>query len=398
MASFASRTPSSVPKPETVKAAGATAESRLGKEAQIERHGYQPGDDKLEKRRLKIWVHCEDNEQRSFFHEHATGTSVWELPEGPDDWLETVDPNTGESFYFNAATNLSTWEHPAESSTDSDWVECIDNTTGRTFYYHVQERKSVWQKPELERSVSSLEAEDTVPPLTKRMSSRRKPSRTLKKTLTRDDSTVPRRNFNVMSSTPSSSSSSLHGHARNLSTGSSTLEDGDTGDEDDGNTSNEETKSEEEDTQLEHEENEESLLDEDSEFAEGEYHDYVLKEGGGTTVFGRKSWKKRFMVLKHGELGWFRSYKEYAGGSMPLKGRWTSLASYRLEEMLQDNLGIRLIPVDPGAGERVWNIRCSDQNKKDRFIDAISPHIVSTSFVKSLDKVLSGRRFLSVTD
>ncbi|GBG29170.1 Hypothetical Protein FCC1311_053922 [Hondaea fermentalgiana] len=104
------------------------------------------------------------------------------------------------------------------------------------------------------------------------------------------------------------------------------------------------------------------------------------------------------MVLKHGELGWFRSFKEYASGAMPLKGRWTSLATYRLEEMLQDNLGIRLIPVNPDASTRVWNIRCDDVDKKHKCMEAMAPHIVSRSFVKSLDKMLSGRRFLSVAE
>ena len=56
---------------------------------------------------------------------------------------------------------------------------------------------------------------------------------------------------------------------------------------------------------------------------DGEYHDYVMKEGGGSSMFGRKSWKKRFLVLKNGEIGWFKTYKDYAG-------RWTGMNTVHL--------------------------------------------------------------------
>jgi len=251
---------------------------------------------------MQLWKHCEDSEDRSYFYNTTTEESVWDVPEGEDDWLECEDPKTGKPFYHNSHRDISVWNLPSLNSADK-WLECIDSNTGRTFYYDVKTRQSVWQKPD-------------------------------------------------------------------------------------------ENEDEEVEEQKGERESASSLSDIESLEVNG-FHDYVLKEGGGTTMFGRKSWKKRFMVLQHGEIGWFKSYKDFAAGHMPLKGRWTNLQSYRLEEMLSEPLGVRLLPMSIHAGDRLWNLKLEDKQKKIKLIEALTPHVSSQGFVKTLDRELSGRRFLA---
>ena len=70
------------------------------------------------------------------------------------------------------------------------------------------------------------------------------------------------------------------------------------------------------------------LMDSDTKFYDDElnreppfFFGYLFKEGGGTSWFGRKTWKKRWVIISGVRLGIFKSQQAYAKGDPPLKNR-----------------------------------------------------------------------------
>jgi len=247
------------------------------------------------------------------------------------------EDSEGRSYFFCGSTHESSWELPEQ---EEDWLETTDPKSGRKFYFSGFHDLSTWQDP----SCAAL---------------------------SHDGKMNSKNDFVWLECIDSSSGRTFYYHLRDRR---SVWEKPSFEDE------NDDMEVEIEETKMET-------------GSDGEYHDYVLKEGGGTTMFGRRSWKRRFLVVKHGEMGFFHSYKEYVSGELPIKGVWTQLDRYRLEEMLQDDLGIRLLPLNTDTLERVWNIRCEDADKKMKLMNAMSPHTISRSFMKTLERELSGRRF-----
>lgn len=320
-----------------------------------------------------MWRHCEDASGRSYFYNEELKESRWELPEGAQDWLECDDPKSDGKFFFNPARDVSTWEHPRTQQEElGGWIECVDSASGRTYYYNQRERASVWHRP------GGGDEYDVA-------------KKVMQSSLAHMDKEAL-------------DGSLSQGKGQSQGKGVSEAQLG-RGDGDDDQEEEEESKQRRESHESHESGASEEFALEDPDFGvsppahvlpEGsvEFHDYVYKEGGGTSTFGRKTWRRRFIVIKHGEIGWFKSFKDYASGAMPIKGRWTALGGYRLEEMLNDILGVRLLPRTEDDGDRVWNLKCDDEDKKAKLMCAMEPHIVSSGFVKHLDRQLSARKFI----
>lgn len=69
------------------------------------------------------------------------------------DWIETVDPSTGQSYYYNAKTNETSWTKPEEmrdgreETPTGDWTEATDPSSGKTYYYNTKTGETSWEKP-----------------------------------------------------------------------------------------------------------------------------------------------------------------------------------------------------------------------------------------------------------
>lgn len=61
------------------------------------------------------------------------------------------------------------------------------------------------------------------------------------------------------------------------------------------------------------------------------YRGYLKKKGGGTSIFGRKSWKERFFVFSRGSLAYFETAADWEKGTEPLKALQISLRYYRVD-------------------------------------------------------------------
>jgi len=131
--------------------------------------------------------------------------------EGSSDWIETVDPSTGQVYYYNQVTQETSWEKPAamieskapsvpptdsqseekitaaeepksDSTPPNDWMETVDPTSGQTYYYNSRTGETSWEKPEAakeeatvpatQEESSGVEPSDAIPPqeMTKRVS------------------------------------------------------------------------------------------------------------------------------------------------------------------------------------------------------------------------------------
>ncbi|GJQ67979.1 hypothetical protein Trydic_g10642 [Trypoxylus dichotomus] len=67
------------------------------------------------------------------------------------EWVEIIEPKTGEHMYANLATGECVWDPPEGvpvKRTDSNqWWELFDTNTARFYYYNASSRRTVWHKP-----------------------------------------------------------------------------------------------------------------------------------------------------------------------------------------------------------------------------------------------------------
>ena len=123
------------------------------------------------------------------------------------------------------------------------------------------------------------------------------------------------------------------------------------------------------------------------------YGGYILKQRGGSRYFGRRNWKRRYVVIAKCHMGHYKAYKDYASGKNAIKDRWVDLREYRLEEVVHDDLGFRLLPAEKMTTEkRTWNFRAENQKQKKEWLQAFDVVVGGKGCLKSLDKFLSSIR------
>lgn len=78
-----------------------------------------------------------------------------------NDWVEVVDPTSGQTYYFNSKTNETSWERPSFTNTEqettiepvveanisNDWIETLDQSSGKSYYYNTKTGETSWEKP-----------------------------------------------------------------------------------------------------------------------------------------------------------------------------------------------------------------------------------------------------------
>ena len=74
---------------------------------------------------------------------------------------------------------------------------------------------------------------------------------------------------------------------------------------------------------------------------------------------------RRYVVIARMHLGIYKSEKDYRANRPPQKNRWIDLSEYRVEELLHDDLGLRLLPAEKMSTEqRSWVFKASSQAHK----------------------------------
>ncbi|XP_020612664.1 uncharacterized protein LOC110051032 [Orbicella faveolata] len=67
------------------------------------------------------------------------------------DWVEIIEPRTGEPMYANLKSGQCLWEPPVgvrvKKANDSQWWELYDQKTRRYYYYCAGTQTTVWRKP-----------------------------------------------------------------------------------------------------------------------------------------------------------------------------------------------------------------------------------------------------------
>ncbi|KAJ3639652.1 hypothetical protein Zmor_002997 [Zophobas morio] len=67
------------------------------------------------------------------------------------EWVEIIEPKTGEHMYANLTTGEFVWDPPEGvpvKRTDSNqWWELFDQNTARFYYYNATSQRTVWHKP-----------------------------------------------------------------------------------------------------------------------------------------------------------------------------------------------------------------------------------------------------------
>lgn len=65
-----------------------------------------------------------------------------------DNWVETVDPTSGQIYYYNTITNETSWTKPStEAALPENWVETLDPSSGRAYFYNSVTQETSWERP-----------------------------------------------------------------------------------------------------------------------------------------------------------------------------------------------------------------------------------------------------------
>lgn len=67
------------------------------------------------------------------------------------EWVEIIEPKTGEHMYANLATGECVWDPPegvpVKRTDTNQWWELFDPHTARFYYYNASSQRTVWHKP-----------------------------------------------------------------------------------------------------------------------------------------------------------------------------------------------------------------------------------------------------------
>lgn len=270
-------------------------------------------------------------------------------------WLQNRNKE-GRSYFFNTVTKESTWLIPQNPN---DWIESEDKKTKRTFYHNPYSGKSLWNLD------SVVEAQEE----TKEEHCMLKPSKGFVHQERHRDSHESKGDSSVYTeegweAEVKEDDASVHSGV-SVTVTQGTVEGG-----------------------IVHEALDEKAAEEIGKM-KVDFFDYVIKLGGGTSMFGRTNWKRRFLVVVEGKMGFFRSHKEFLRHESPLKGRWIDLLWYRLEESVTDPFMVRLWPIN--RQDRIWSVICDDMLKKEKLVNTLRPAVYGDGYVKSLHKALLRR-------
>jgi hypothetical protein len=96
------------------------------------------------------------------------------------EWIETVDPSSGQMYYYNQITQETSWEKPQslhetktaeaaptdlqghlqepyvtnDSDISNDWIETVDPSSGDKYYYNQVTQETSWENPKKQATAS----------------------------------------------------------------------------------------------------------------------------------------------------------------------------------------------------------------------------------------------------
>jgi len=88
-------------------------------------------------------------------------------------------------------------------------------------------------------------------------------------------------------------------------------------------------------------------------------HGHMFKKGGGTTLFGRSAFQRRFFVLEEGRLKYYHNAQEVAAGKPPLKNAIYTLRHCQVEA--EGGLQLNIVPMKPAGGPRTLECKCDSE-------------------------------------
>ena len=106
---------------------------------------------------------------------------------------------------------------------------------------------------------------------------------------------------------------------------------------------------------------------------------YLYKEGGGTSFFGRNTWKRRYFVMEHFKLVYHRSEEEYLRGAPPLKNVVIDLPNHRVLDLydtsaeghtISDEVCFKLVHV-ANSVHRDWYLKAENNEEKIKWLQVL---------------------------
>ena len=80
----------------------------------------------------------------------------------------------------------------------------------------------------------------------------------------------------------------------------------------------------------------------------------MLKQGGGTSMFGRKNWLARYFVLRGDRsLVYYKDRKSYLAGAQPLKNASLDVDACKREVIKSDSGAVRIVVTDTHSGKHL---------------------------------------------